>query len=407
MKYYTPYKLLLLFFLISCSSGENKDIATYSVINTDFENILNIEGFIEPVRSTTIVCPRVSDGVITFLVEDGTIVKEGETVCVIEVKELETSYSQLQVDLENTKAELNKTKADALLEYSLLEAQVKNNEADTKIAQMDSLQLQYATATQKRIKELELKRVAIEKNRYEKKLKALAVIQQSEIRKRELEIQRMSNRVQSVEEQLEKLTLKTAKDGLAIRSNSWSTGKKLQVGDPVWGNMPLVNIPEMKEMKVMISASETDYKYINVGDSVCYTFDAMPGNTGTGRILKKAPVGQPKKRDSKVKFFEIEASLDSCPILPEPGFTANCRIILKQVKDTIVIPQIAVFEEDSIKVVYVKKEKGYEMRQISIGLTSPKDAIITTGLKRKETISLSKPSSGLVKEKTLLPDSIK
>jgi len=398
--------ILLIMLSFSCTSHE-KEIALYTVSSLNFENILDIDGFAEPVNSTTLSCPRNVDGVVIQLVEDGTVVNKGDVVCVIEFTERQNEYDQLGVELENANADLNKTKADIEMEYAILEAQVKNNQAETQIAQLDSLQLEYATLSQKRIKELELRKVAVLKAKYEKKLQSLAIIQQSEIRKKELKIQQLQVRIQAIKKELDDLTLKAPQKGLATRPVYWLSGKILQVGDPVWGNMPLVVIPEMSKMKVKIMASERDYKFINVNDSVYYTFDALPENIAWGKILKKSPVGQPYKEGSKVKVFEIEASIDSTLTMPDPGFTASCHIVLKQVKDTIVIPQIAVFEEDSMKVVFVKKDDGYEMRQILQGISSPKNVIITAGLQRQETISLSKPESSLVREKVLLPDSLR
>jgi len=132
----------------------------------------------------------------------------------------------------------------------------------------------------------------------------------------------------------------------------------------------------------------------------------MPGNIGSGKILKKAPVGQPYKQDSKVKFFEIEASIDSVLTMPEPGYTANCRIILKQSKNVISVPQIAIFEEDSMKVVFVQGKRGFERRQVLTGLSSPKESVITNGLAEGEIVSLTRPNQSLVKTMTMLPDSL-
>ena len=153
-------------------------------------------------------------------------------------------------------------------------------------------------------------------------------------------------------------------------------------------------------------ASETDYRSININDSVSYTFDAMPGNIGSGKILKKAPVGQPYKQGGKVKFFEIEASLDSVLVMPEPGYTADCRIILKQTQNVVLAPQIAIFEEDSMKVVFVQKKRGFERRQVLTGLSSPKESVITAGLADGEIIALTRPKLSLIKERTALPDSL-
>lgn len=393
--------MLLLFY--SCSSEKNKEVAAHIVPSTDFRNILIIEGYVEPLNSTTLFCPMDVDGVLTYIVEDGTLVKEGEVVSIIEDNNIQTAYDNTLVELENAEANLEKTKADLHLQYTLLEAQVKNNEADTEIANLDSLQLIYSTPTQRRIKEMELQKVAIEKNKFEKKLQSLDIIQKSEIRKRELEIQRLRTNMQRFKDRLDALTIKSPKDGMATRGIYWMTGKKVQPSDPVWNNMPLVILPDLENMKIIINASEREYKSINVNDSVYYTFDAMPGNTAYGKITKKSPVGKPVGEKSKVKIFEIEASIDSFTVLPDPGYTANCNIVLREVLDTIVVPQIAVFDEDSIKVVYVKEKKGYEMRQVTTGLSSSRDVIITAGLGRSEILALSRPGDNLVKSKKLLP----
>ena len=397
--------ILLIHIFISCSQ-HNENIATFTVSNKNFINSLTIEGVVEPLLSTTLASPRNCDGVVEFLVEDGTYVEEGQVVCIIEYQELQNQYEQVSISLENAEAGLNKTRADLNLQYALIEAQVRTNDADTKIAQMDSLQITYASSKERAIKKLQLERALIEKARYEKKIEALKVIQQSEIKKLELEIQRFKLHVQSMKEQLDALTIKAPRSGLLLRSNSRLTGKKYQVGDPIWSNMPVAIMPELKEMKVKIMASESDFKIISVNDSVSYTFDAMPENTGSGKILKKAPMGQPYKQGGKVKFFEIEASLENVLTMPEPGFTANCRIIFKQIDNVITVPQIAIFNEDSIKVVFVQNKRGFEKRQVLTDISSPNESIVTTGLAGGEIIALSKPKPSLVKGMIALPDSL-
>lgn len=393
--------------ILSCSSGDGSDAATCIVVRRDFENILTIDGYVEPIRSSTANCPPHTEGTVGFLVEDGTFVKEGDVVCIVEVADLQTSYDQVKSQLENAQVELTKTRANLDMQYALLEAQVRTNEAETQIARLDSLQLQYTPPNQIRIKEMELEQVTIQKNRFEKKLKTLDVIRQVEVRRQELLVQQFTNRLQSFRERLDALTVKAPKDGLAVRARYPLTGNKLQVGDMVWHMMPLVNLPEFSGMKVIIQAPEMDYKYISVNDSVIMSFDAMPGNKAYGKIRMKSPVGQQYRRDSKVKFFEIEASIDSVTTMPDPGYTAGCRILLKQVKDTLIVPQIAVFEEDSIKVVYVRRGKKYDMQQIMTGLSSPKDAIVTSGLQGGEEISLTKPPLSSIRKRLYLqPDSI-
>ncbi len=378
-------------------------MSTYTVPLGNFTDILTVTGIVDPVNTTTLNCPQNIDAIIEWLVEDGKQVKEGDTLCILKDQTLHTNYDSWSASLENFRAELNKIAADLAMQYALLEAQVKNNEADAEIARLDSAQLAYLPPTQQRLKELELQKVAIEKARLDKKIKALAIINQSEIRKREIQIMSIENRVKTFKEQIDGQIILAPCDGVAVRAISWSTDKKLKVGDNVWNNMPVVILPRFESMKVMLRVPETDYKIISTGDSVSYTFDAMPGSSGWGRILIKAHAGRPVQEDSKVKYFDVEASIDSAVVAPDPGFTASCHIVLKELRGVVVIPQIAIFGEDSIKTVYVEQAHGYELRQIRTGLSSTREAVVTQGLEAGEVIALVRPQASLVKKQTMLP----
>ena len=397
----------ILLLLVAACSSQHHDISTYTVTRKNFENTIVIDGYAEPMQSTSIVSPRAgSGGSIAFLVEDGTWVEEGDILCTIENQNMQTHYDQLLTNLDNAHANIEKTKADLDLQFTMLEADAKNNEAETQIAHLDSSRLQYYSPNQRLIREMELQIVAINRRKIEARLISLPIIQQSEIKKIELQIQRLTNNVASVKKELDELVLRSPKKGLAIRGVNPRTNNKLEVGDQVWSNLLLVSIPEMNQMKIKILASERDYRYINVGDSISYTFDALENNIAWGKIVNKMPVGVEVKRGSQVKYFEIDASVDSTLMMPDPGFTASCLIMLKQVKDTLTIPQIAIFEQDSMKVVYVERKKGFEMRQILVGESSPKEAVVAKGLFLDESVALSRPKESQVKSRKILSDSI-
>ena len=174
--------LALLFCFSSCNLGNKRVISTYTITNTDFENSIIIDGTVEPIRFTNMLCPGNVDAIVTYLIDDGTYVEEGDIVCILEDNEQQTNYNNMKIELENAIAELSKVRADLKIQYALLEAQVKNNDVDTEIADLDSLQLKFATPIQKRIKELELERAYIQKANLQQKLDALDIINKSEIR---------------------------------------------------------------------------------------------------------------------------------------------------------------------------------------------------------------------------------
>lgn len=389
--------------LSSCKKVEKKEILSDKISHIDFMNNLEIDGVVESVKNSTISCPRGPRAKIIWLIKDGSIVKDSDVVCIVESEELQKEYDESLIQLESIKGSRNKAQADLNMQYAMLDAQVKSNDAQTAISNLDTLQLKYLSPKKRRIKELELQKRSIEKAKLERKLKNLEIINQSQLRNLDIQIQSWTFRVANAKDQLDKLSLRSLQSGTAFRANSFFSNGKIKEGDQIYGGMPLINIPDYSEMKVIISASESNYKQINVNDSVEFTFDAIPGLKTKGKITMKAPVGQPIKEKSKVKIFQIEASMDKAPKLPDPGLSAHCNIIMNRVKDTIVVPQISIYEEDSMKFVYIKTDKNYEKRQVNVGATSLKEAVITAGLKGYERLSLIKPTSSRVKKTTLLP----
>lgn len=378
----------------SCSSGEGGALPTYAIERVAYEDVLSIEGQTESVNSMNVFCPPDVDGTIISILESGTYVKSGDVVCVIEDVNIANDYDELLLDLESAQAELEKLKASQQLEYALLEAQVKNNDAETILAGFDSIQMQYMSSVERRTKELQLERARIERARLLKKVDATKVMQKTDVMRIQKRIERIKRRLESEKERMESLTLRAPKDGVMVRAKVWPwSDQTWKIGDNVWDGRVVVNMPSFDSTKVVVYVQETDYKRLHIGDSVTYTFDAMPDNCGWGRITKMASVGQERTEGSHVKTFEVEASVDSLLAPVGPGLSARCRIYMKHIPDVIAVPTISIFDQDSLKVVYVKKGRRYEAREVTLGIGSPKMTIIDKGLKEGETIALIRPET--------------
>lgn len=379
-------------FLTSCSSNESGTLPIYPIERMVYEDVLTIDGHTESVNSININCPSEVDGTIISIVETGTLVKEGDVVCVIEDVNIADNYDRLVLNLESAQAELEKLKASQELEFALLEAQVRNNDTEAMLAESDSLQMLYMSPMEQRTKELQLERAAIERTRLLKKLEATKVMHKTDVMRIEKKIKRIERRLETEREKKESLTIRAPKEGIVMRGRRWPwSDETWTIGDNIWNGRVVVTLPDFDNMKVLIYAQETEYKRLQIGDSVMYTFDAVPDNRGWGRITKMASVGQTRIEGSQMKTFEIEASIDSLLVPVEPGLSVRCHIYIKQIPDTIVVPTISVFDKDSLKVVYVKKGRQYEEREVTLGISSPKMTVIAGGLNEGEQIALIRP----------------
>jgi hypothetical protein len=106
--------------------------------------------------------------------------------------------------------------------------------------------------------------------------------------------------------------------------------------------------------------------------------------------------------NKSIKLYDVVASIDTASTLPKPGLSAMAQVYLQLEPDTVFVPQLAIFIEDSSRFVYVREGNGYIRQEVQLGLQSSKQAIISGGLKGSETISLIKPKNAAVKETRFL-----
>ena len=229
-------------------------------------------------------------------------------------------------------------------------------------------------------------------------------------------------REQTYADQIRSLTLIAQRDGMVIRTEaptvivSMSSGGIGTYGGPVREGSVIIGIttsvlqfPDLSKMQISTDVAEADYKRIEKGQRVNITVPAGKMLVTTGRINRKnfAPSKAMRMTNSKVKFFEIIIDVDSCHDKMKPGLSANCEIILKQEKDTVFVPTLAIFEKDSSKVLYISEKKKFRPVRIKTGTAGSSYTIITEGLKGDEIIALSEPPMSIIKYEPEKKDTVK
>ncbi|MCE5252429.1 efflux RND transporter periplasmic adaptor subunit [bacterium] len=390
--------LLLFFLYVSCSSrNRSNTFIRHQVKRTEFVNKITTSGIIEATKTYSVTCPGIwTDATITYLIHEGTYVDEGDTVCILQASELKNSYDEAVKNLENAKAEYNKSVADLNLQYLLLESQVKTIESSAEISRLDSSKIAFTSRAQRELIELKIEKAEVEKEKIQKKLEFLKVINTSELKKMEMKIKQAENNVARQKEQLDKLVLTSTTAGMVTYAMSWTTGNKIREGDIVWGNLPIISIPDMSSMTIKLTVNETHFKQIEKDQIVNIRIDAFPEIMLTGKITKKTPMGKPIKKDSKVNFFEVFASIDSTHFKIQPGLSVTCDVIIESIPDTLVVPLLAVFGRDSLKVVYISEGEKFLRQTVKVACNSDNYAVIAEGLKGNEEIILAEPPENLL-----------
>jgi Cu(I)/Ag(I) efflux system membrane fusion protein len=201
----------------------------------------------------------------------------------------------------------------------------------------------------------------------------------------------------------EKLQLwKITEDQIAAIENSGSVQTKFEVvsttsgivtarrvnnGDYVFQGTVLFDIADLTHLWVMFDAYESDLPFLNTGDKLVFTVQAMPGETYTGKIIFIDPVVDPSTRVSKVR---VEINNQSGKIKPEMFATGVVQANLTGFKDKLVIPRSAVLWTGKRSIVYVKQtgtdEPIFKIREIGLGPMLGNSYIVGDGLTEGEEI---------------------
>lgn len=95
---------------------------------------------------------------------------------------------------------------------------------------------------------------------------------------------------------------------------------------------------DLKKMQVDTNVSEADIGRVKVGDVATFTVDAYPGRTFRGAVtsIREAPINV-----QNVITYDAVIGVANPDLKLFPGMTANVRILVKQRKDVLKIPNAA------------------------------------------------------------------
>ena len=414
--------LLYIMCLSSCTGKKDISIITFKLSKSDYVEKINVAGTVQAVVNTPVMPPRNQLGQMTVaqIVEDGAFVKKGDTLCILSSPEVESRYREMLTSIETLEAGLKRAEADNKLNIALLEAQLATSEARLKISSLDSLQMKFATEVKQELLELEMKKALIEKQKTERKLAATKKIGEADIRQKKAGIMQEKMRAQTFADQISAMTIIAQRNGIVMRTESprimvsgstgtGSFGGPVREGSVIFLSTPVLQFPDLSRMQVSADAAEADFRKIEKGQKVFITVDAAEKLVTTGKINRKSLASSAAQRysGSKVKSYEIIIDIDSCHSKMKPGLSANCEIVLKEEKDTLFVPTLAIFERDSSRIVYVKGKREFVPVKVETGTSGSSFTIITGGLEGDETIALTEPPNSLIVYETTGKDTIR
>lgn len=151
--------------------------------------------------------------------------------------------------------------------------------------------------------------------------------------------------------------------------------RDISVGAYVSPGDRIVELASIDPLKVEFRVSETYLPNLRTGLPVTVTVDALPGETITGKITAIDPIV-----DVSGRAIRLRAELPNPDGRLSPGLFARIRIVIEERSEAMVVPEAAVFRDEGKLFVYRLEDGKAVKTPIEIGLRSPGDVEIRSGL---------------------------
>jgi len=164
--------------------------------------------------------------------------------------------------------------------------------------------------------------------------------------------------------------------------------RNVELGDHIMEGSTLFEIANLSKIWVMFEAYEADIPWIQIGNTVDFKINAIPGKAFRGKVTYVDPFVSSNTRVAKVR---VELKNPSNKLLPEMYASGTIQAKLANIKNAIVVPKSAVLWTGKRSVVYVKVPHentiSFVYREVILGQDMGNFYAIEKGLKEGEVVA--------------------
>lgn len=264
---------------------------------------------------------------IQSMAPENKLVKKGDVVLTFDGDQLRNRLigrsSDLKAEIKNAENQrLNDEAKQHDLVLALAEAQMNYEKAKRKAQITDESTSKIDRDKQQADYRLYSEKLALAKQQLAHQKKAMvlnAKVSQGKIRT-------IRSRVNSINKDLQKLTVRAPKDGLVMYYN-WN-GEKPTVGQTVYMGQILISLPSLNKVALKAEFDEPDTAKLHKGQQVKVTFDAYPELAYMGKIAHLGRSYHAKSTNNpKVVFDALIELTGKHPDVMRPGMQAKVEVL--------------------------------------------------------------------------------
>jgi membrane fusion protein, multidrug efflux system len=151
--------------------------------------------------------------------------------------------------------------------------------------------------------------------------------------------------------------------------------RSVSLGDYVREGQDLVNLEEVDPLKADFRVPEIHLSQVQAGQTLQVTLDALPGKNYEGRVLAINP-----QLDANGRAIVIRAVIKNSGADLRPGMFARVRLLVDETRESLLIPEEAVFPVGEDKFVFRIVDGRAQRQKVDIGQRRDGKVEILAGL---------------------------
>lgn len=171
-----------------------------------------------------------------------------------------------------------------------------------------------------------------------------------------------------------------------------SEERKVQIGDQVWPNQPIVEVPDLGQMVVQTQVRETDIHKVEENQRVLVLIEAYPDLRLEGEVSFIGTLAHEEAGQSGPKYFEVTVLVRDLDPRLRPGMSARVELLVEQIENARFVPLESVFERAGRRYAYVLRNGEPEVQEILTGPSNENHIVVEAGLDTGERVLLRDPS---------------
>ncbi len=349
---------------------EQESVPTLTLHKRPFRMVVPAEGELKGFQTVPLLGPSIHRRSLTiaWLVEEGSLVKQGDVVVGFDESEAQLALEQSDTEFSSYRYRIAQTEENARGEMEVLELDQEAAEAELNFANQQ-IRKDEEIFSRWEIQESLISAALAEfrKETTSEKGELQANVTESDLKILDIDKRRAEVDINEAKDTLKKMALVAPVDGVVVYRR-WGVNA-LEVGGTVYAGMTIMEIASMNKFRALVQVVEKDISGVEPGKPVKIKLDAFPEMELSGKVEQVARIAKQIDRADPRKYFECDVVLDvpmDMMTRLKPGMRVLSEIQVRQSDGGLLLPKSAVIKKDSSFLVYVREKDDYREHPVNI-----------------------------------------